>query len=326
MRYLITGGAGFIASHLADSLVETGHEVVALDNLSTGRRVNVAHLEGRENFTFVQGSVLDELLVDELAHDADVIVHLAAAVGVELIVRRPLQTLITNIRGSEIVLAAAHRYGVKTLIASTSEIYGKNTSGPLSEDSDRILGSTTIARWGYSTSKAVDEILAYAYHRERDLPTVVIRLFNTVGPRQSGAYGMVLPRFVNRALSRQPLLVYGDGAQTRCFVHVGDVVRGILGLLDEPRAIGDVFNIGGTEEISIRALAERVVASTGSMSLIQSIPYTDVYDAGFEDMRRRVPDTAKIRSLIGWTPQFSLDEIIQDVTEGTRSDTPAIKL
>ena len=326
MRYLITGGAGFIASHLADALTARDDEVVALDNLSTGRRHNIGHLEELPNITFVQGSVLDELLVDELVQGADIVVHLAAAVGVELIVRRPLQSLITNIRGSETVLGAAHRFGRKTLIASTSEIYGKNSSGPLREDADRILGSPQVSRWGYSTSKAVDEILAYAYHRERGLPTIVVRFFNTTGPRQSGAYGMVLPRFVDRAVTGEPVQVYGDGQQTRCFLHVHDAVRGIVGLLEAPGAVGEVFNIGGPDEISMLDLADRVIRATDSSSRVELIPYEAAYEEGFEDMRRRVPDTSKINGLIGWEPRFDLDGIIEQVVEETRAQRIAVRI
>lgn len=319
MRYLITGGAGFIGSHLADALVAGGHEVVALDNLSTGRACNIAHLEGNPRFQFVHGSVLDELLVDELVRGVDTVVHLAAAVGVQLIVRQPLRSLTTNIRGSEIVLDAAHRYRAKALIASTSEVYGKNANGPLREGDDRVIGSPTVARWAYSTAKAVDEILAYAYHKERGLPTVVVRLFNTVGPRQTGAYGMVLPRFAQQAVRGEPLTVYGDGTQTRCFCHVEDVVRAILALLDDPRAEGDVFNVGTDEEVSIRELAERVIAAAGSTSEVRLVPYEDAYEEGFEDMRRRVPDTTKIRALTGWEPRYRLDEIIAAVVAEARA-------
>ena len=242
--YLITGGAGFIGSHVADALLARGDRVVALDNLATGRLSNLDAAGRSKNFRFVQGSVLDELMVDELAHECDVIIHLAAAVGVKLIVEQPLKSLTTNIRGAENVIEAAHRYRRKILVASTSEIYGKNSSDALAETSDRILGSPKVARWAYSTSKAVDEVLAYAYHKERGLPTIVVRLFNTVGPRQSPAYGMVIPRLVHQALANEPVTVFGDGKQTRCFGHVADIVDGMLRLLDHPDAIGDVFNIG----------------------------------------------------------------------------------
>ena len=318
MRYLITGGAGFIGSHLADALLARGDEVVALDNLSTGRLENIAHLRGEPRFTFVQGSVLDELIMDELVEKCDVVVHLAAAVGVDLIIREPLRSIITNVRGGEIALAAAHRFRKKILIASTSEIYGKNGSGPLGEDADRVLGTPTVARWAYSTSKAVDEILAFAYNKERGLPTVVVRLFNTVGPRQSGAYGMVLPRFAQQAVAAESVLVYGDGLQTRCFCHVRDTVRAIVGLLDDPRAEGEVFNIGGRDEISMQELAHRVIEAAGSPSEVSLVPYEEAYEPGFEDMRRRVPDTTRIRNLIGWEPRHDLVHIIDEVIEEAR--------
>jgi nucleoside-diphosphate-sugar epimerase len=268
---------------------------------------------------FVPGSVLDPLLVDELVASVDVVVHLAAAVGVRLIVEEPLKSFITNIKGSENILEASHRYRRKVLLASTSEIYGKNTRAPYSEDDDRVLGSPKVSRWAYSTAKAVDEILAYAYYRERGLPTIVVRLFNTVGPRQSGAYGMVVPRFVEQALAGEPVTVYGDGNQSRCFCHVEDVVRAFIGLLDEPRAAGDVFNIGATEEISMVDLARRVISRTDSNSPIKRVPYGEAYDEGFEDMRRRVPNISKIQQLLGWTPTHTLDEIIDDVVTDQRT-------
>jgi UDP-glucose 4-epimerase len=308
--YLITGGAGFIGSHLADALLARGDRVVALDNLSTGRLSNLDRAGTNPNFRFVQGSVLDELMVDELVHECDVVVHLAAAVGVKLIVERPLRSLTTNIRGSEIVMEATHRYRRKILVTSTSEIYGKNTS-VLSETSDRILGSPAVARWAYSTSKAVDEILAYAYHKERGLSTVVVRLFNTVGPRQSAAYGMVIPRLVRQAVAGKPLTVYGDGKQTRCFCHVADVVNALLLLLDNPAASGEVFNVGSTEEISIIDLARRIAELTGNRSTAELIPYDRAYEAGFEDMLRRVPNTTKLSKLTGWKVQHGLDEILR---------------
>lgn len=322
--YLITGGAGFIGGHLAEPLLERGDRVVALDDLSTGRLSNLDHLGGHANFRFVQGSVLDELMVDELAHTSDVIVHLAAAVGVQLIVDQPLRSFTTNIRGTEIVLDAAHRYRRKVLVASTSEIYGKNGHGPLRETDDRLIGSPSVARWGYSTAKAVDEVLAFAYHRERALPALIARLFNTVGPRQSPAYGMVIPRFVRQALQGEPLTVHGDGKQTRCFGHVSDVVDALVRLLDNECAVGDVFNVGnGGEEISILELAERVVELTGFDSEIELVPYEDAYESGFEDMRRRVPDTTKLERLTGWSPKRSLDEILEEVIEEARNELNA---
>ncbi len=313
MRYLITGGAGFIGSHLADALLARGDEVSVVDNLSTGELSNLGDHRAR-GIRFVQGSVLDPLLVDELIEEVDCVFHLAAAVGVRLIVEKPLRSFITNIKGSENVLEAAHRWHRKVLIASTSEIYGKNAEGPFKEDDDRVLGSTQVFRWGYSTSKAVDEILGFAYHRERGVPVVAARLFNTVGPRQTGAYGMVVPRLVQQALANKPLTVFGDGQQSRCFCHVRDVVRGLIDLMDEPQAEGDVFNIGSTEEVTILELAERILQATGSSSRIDKIPYEEAYEKGFEDMRRRVPDTTKIESLIGWQPTRTLDQIIQEVS------------
>lgn len=316
MRYLVTGGAGFIGSHLSEALVARGNQVTILDNFSTGSQDNLSDLSTK--IELVHGSVLDPLLTDELVSEADVVVHLAAAVGVKLIVEKPLRSFVTNIRGSETILEAAHRYRKKVLLASTSEIYGKNTKVPFSEDDDRLLGSNKVARWGYSTSKAVDEILAFAYHRERGLPTVVVRLFNTVGSRQTAAYGMVLPRFVEQALDGNELTIYGDGKQTRCFCHVLDVVEALLRVLDDPRAEGDVFNVGSVEEISIKELAERVIAVTGSKSTTRLVPYDEAYDSGFEDMLRRVPDITKVRELTGWEPKRNLDEIIAEVVEDTR--------
>jgi UDP-glucose 4-epimerase len=310
--YLVTGGAGFIGSHLADALLARGDHVVALDNLSTGHLSNLDAAGGHPNFRFVQASVLDEMAVDEVTHQCDVVVHLAAAVGVKLIVEEPLKSLTTNIRGSEIVIEAAHRYRRKVMVASTSEIYGKNSSDMLHETSDRILGSPTVARWAYSTAKAVDEVLCYAYNKERDLPTIVARLFNTVGPRQSAAYGMVIPRFVQQALADDPITVFGDGTQTRCFGHVTDIVDGLLRLLDHPDAIGEVFNVGSPGEISMLDLGKKIIDMTGSSSSIEMIPYDQAYEVGFEDMQRRVPDTTKLRSLTGWAPSRTLDDILRD--------------
>jgi UDP-glucose 4-epimerase len=310
--YLVTGGSGFIGSHLVDALLARGDKVVVLDNLSTGRLANLDRGGGHPDFRFVQGSVLDELVVDELVNECDVVVHLAAAVGVKLIVEQPLRSVTTNIRGAEVVIGAAHRYRRKILVASTSEIYGKNGSGPLSETSDRILGDPSIARWAYSTSKAVDEILAAAYHRERGLPTVVVRLFNTVGPRQSPAYGMVIPRLIRQALAGEPLTVFGDGRQSRCFCHVEDVVRALLMLLDHPLAVGQVYNVGSTEEVTIAELAERVVAATRSTSGIEYVPYSEAYGIGFEDMQRRLPDVDKLRQLTGWSAQHDLGHILEE--------------
>ena len=296
---------------MVDALVGRGQETIVLDNFSTGRFENVT--EASAAVRVVHGSVLDSLLVDELVEECDVIVHLAAAVGVELIMNRSLHSLITNIRGAETILEAAHRYGRKVLMASSSEIYGKGNGGPFKEDDDRILGSPKVSRWAYSTSKAVDEILSFAYQREKGLPTIVVRLFNTTGPRQTGSYGMVLPRFVEQALAGEDLRVFGDGLQTRCFCHVLDVVRALCLLLDEPAAEGDVFNVGSTEEVTILELAQRVIEVTGSPSGIELIPYEDAYEDGFEDMRRRHPDIGKVRALTGWVPERSLHTTITDV-------------
>lgn len=313
MRALITGGAGFIGSHLADHLIANGHQVIALDNLSTGRHANIEHLIDRPDFEFVLGSILNADLVDDVVSRADVVFHLAAAVGVDLIVRRPLESLRTNIVGSEIVMEKAHKYGTTLLVTSTSEIYGKNTSDLLSEDDDRILGSPLKSRWSYSSAKAIEEILAYTYHREKGLNTVIVRLFNTVGPRQVGHYGMVIPRFVNQALRGEDITVFGDGQQSRCFLHVADAVPGLVDLVATPDAFGQVFNVGGTEEISIADLAQRVITAAGSTSTVRLVPYDEAYEAGFEDMRRRMPNTAKINAAIGWAPRRTLDDIIGDV-------------
>lgn len=315
VRYLITGGSGFIGSHLADALLARGDEVLVLDDLSTGRLDNLAGALASDRCTFVQGSVLDELAVDKAVSQCDVVVHLAAAVGVKLIVEQRLSSLVTNIRGSENVIEAAHRYRRKILLASTSEIYGKNPASPLAETSDSVLGSPTVARWAYSTAKAVDEILAYAYHEERGLPTVVVRLFNTVGPRQSPAYGMVIPRLVRQALAGAPLTVYGDGTQTRCFCHVADVVRALVALLDRDEAIGEVFNVGATEEVSMAELAGRIIAACESPSAVELVPYEQAYERGFEDMARRVPDTAKLHALCDWVPQRTLADILREMID-----------
>jgi UDP-glucose 4-epimerase len=311
--YLVTGGAGFIGSHLVDALLARGDRVVAVDNLSTGCLANIATAGGEPAFSFVHGSVIDELLVDELVRDCDTVVHLAAAVGVKLVMEHPLRSFTTNIRGTAVVMEAAHRYRRPVLLASTSEIYGKNGAGPLSETHDRVLGSPSVTRWAYSTAKAVDEVLAYAYHRERGLPTTVVRLFNTVGPRQSPAYGMVLPRFVRQALAGEPLTVYGDGRQTRCFGHVSDSVAAMLGLLGRDEAVGDVFNVGSQEEITILELAQKVISRTGSSSTIRLVPYGEAYGTGFEDMQRRVPDTAKLRRLLDWAPTRTLNETLDEM-------------
>ncbi|HEX6230671.1 MAG TPA: NAD-dependent epimerase/dehydratase family protein [Actinomycetota bacterium] len=322
-RYLVTGGAGFIGSHLADRLLARGDEVLALDDLSTGRSRNIAHLKETRGFRFRHGSILDAPLVDGLVEETDVIVHLAAAVGVKLIVERPLESLVTNIRGTETVLSAAAENDRKVLVTSTSEIYGKNT-GLLSEDADRIIGSPLKARWSYSTAKAVDEILANAYWRDRATPTIIVRMFNSVGPRQTGQYGMVVPRFVRQALAGEDVTVYGDGGQRRCFCHVLDTVEALVGLLDHPNAVGGVFNVGAANEVTINGLAELVIEMSGSSSRIVRIPYDEAYEEGFEDMQRRVPDTTRIYDLIGWEAKRSLEDIIRDVLAHERASLPVV--
>ena len=319
MKALITGGAGFIGSHLADRLLEADHRVVVLDDLSTGRYENVEHLLGRPDFEFVLGSILNADLVDDLASRCDAIFHLAAAVGVQLIVEKPLESLATNVRGSEIVFEKAHKYGTKVLVTSTSEIYGKNTSDRLQEEDDRILGSPLKSRWSYSEAKAIDEILAFTYWKQKGLKTVIVRLFNTVGPRQTGHYGMVIPRFVSQALRGEPLTVYGDGSQTRCFCYVGDVVGTLVELIEHPEAYGKVFNLGGQEEISIGDLALRVIDVVDSTSKIRNVPYEEAYEEGFEDMQRRVPDISRIHNLLGFEPSVKLDDILRKVVEDQRS-------
>ena len=326
-KYLITGGAGFIGSHLSESLLGRGDHVVALDNLSTGRLANLDLIGNHPSFRFVQGSILDELVVDEAVHECDVIVHLAAAVGVKLIVEQALRSFTTNIRGSEVVLGSAHRYRRRILVASTSEVYGKNNAGPLHETMDRVLGPTSIERWSYSTAKAVDEILAFLYHRERGLPAVVARFFNTVGPRQSPAYGMVIPRLVRQALAGEPMTVYGDGQQSRTFCHVSDTVRAIEHLLDEPAAAGEPFNVGGDREVTMLQLAELIHQRSGSSSEIRLIPYEQAFpQGGFEDMRRRVPDTTKVRDLTGWEATRGLEDILDDVMAESEAEQASTKI
>lgn len=318
LRYLMTGGAGFIGSHLADALVARGDSVILLDDLSTGSLENVEHLLGEErpdSVELITGSVLDSPLMRRLTREADAVVHLAATVGVQLVVKKPLEALLNNVRGTEIVLDAAARTGCKVLLTSTSEIYGKNAAGALTEDSDRVLGSPFKARWAYSTSKAVDEIFAHGYWRERGLPTIVARLFNCAGPRQTGEYGMVIPRFVRQALAGEDLTVFGDGTQSRCFCHVADTVDALIGLLDAAGAVGGVFNVGSQNEITIRALADLVIQLSGSSSGVRLVSYDDAYEPGFEDMERRLPDINKIHRLTRWTPSRSLQDIVRDVIE-----------
>lgn len=313
--YLITGGAGFIGSHLSDLLLAQGHRVLSVDNLSTGRLENIAHLQGHPHYQFVRADVLEAVVLDRLASNADIIIHLAAAVGVNLIVDHPVHTIETNIMGTEAVLKAALRYSCRVLIASTSEVYGKGSRIPFGETDDVLLGSTGKSRWAYAASKMVDEFLGLAYHREYGLEVIPFRLFNTVGPRQTGRYGMVIPRFVGQALKDQPITVYGDGTQSRCFCDVRDVVQALAALSLKEEAIGKLYNIGNTEEISMNELAERVRDLAESNSTITLTPYTEAYGPGFEDMKRRVPDISRINKLIGWKPTRSLDEILLAVIE-----------
>lgn len=321
MKILITGGAGFIGSHLAERLLsDNSNQVIILDNLSTGRLKNIAHLESNPNFELVIDTILAENLLDKLVEKCDVIFHLAAAVGVELIVKKPLESLTTNIKGSEMVLEMAHRYHKKVLITSTSEIYGKNVNGPLKEDDDRILGSPLKTRWSYSTAKAVDEMLAYVYWKQKKVPSIIVRLFNTVGPRQTGAYGMVMPRFISQALKNESITVYGTGKQSRCFLHVKDAVCALIKLVEEPKAVGEVFNLGSQEEVTIEQLAKKVIEITKSGSRIEYIPYERAYEEGFEDMQRRVPDITKINKLIGFKPTYTLSEIIKDIMQHMKAE------
>jgi len=318
MRYLVTGGAGFIGSHVSDALINRGDSVTVLDNLSTGNLKNINHLIDHQAFELVRGSILDEDLVNEVVSGVDHVLHFAAAVGVFTIVDKPLESLITNLRGTENILKSAHLHNKEVLIASTSEIYGKNASGALHEESDRIIGSPLKSRWSYSEAKAVDESMAYFYSQEKDLPIRIVRFFNTVGPRQVGQYGMVLPRFVSAALKNEPLTVYGTGSQSRCFCHVDDAVAGVLQVIDSNAALGEVFNIGNDEEITIENLACEVVRLTESTSKIEKVLYDKVYPSGFEDMHRRVPNVAKIRQVTGWEPKLSLEAMIIDIADYLR--------
>ena len=322
MHVLITGGAGFIGSHLAERLLDDGHAVAVLDDLSTGSITNIEHLKTRARFAYTIDSITNEPVTAEHVDRADVVFHLAAAVGVKLIVEAPVRTIETNVHGTEVVLRHASKKRKLVIIASTSEVYGKRTVVPFSEDSDLILGSPQQHRWAYACSKAIDEFLAIAYWKEQRQPVVIARLFNTVGPRQTGRYGMVIPNFVQQALAGRPMTVFGDGTQTRSFADVSDVVRALVGLAGEPRAVGQVFNIGNNEEVSIRRLAERVKASTGSQSEIVMVPYDQAYEAGFEDMPRRVPDLRKIGALTGWAPQIGLTEILNRVVSHARAELP----
>ena len=311
MKYLITGGAGFIGSHLAEKLIARGDQVVVFDNLSTGSANNLSGI--KDKIKFEDGDILDKAVIDKLVAESDYVVHLAAALGVFNIVNKPLESLKTNLQGSEIVLEACDKYRKPVLVASTSEIYGKNDKVPLNEEDDRIIGHPLKSRWSYSEAKAVDESLAYFYYLESKLPIRIVRFFNTVGPRQVGHYGMVVPRFVTAALKNEPLSVYGSGDQIRCFCHVTDAVRGLLLVMDSDKAIGQVFNVGNNQQISIMELAKKVIEITGSKSNIQKIAYEKAYPEGFEDMQRRVPDISKIKQVLGWSPEINLDQIIKDI-------------
>jgi UDP-glucose 4-epimerase len=315
---LITGGAGFIGSHLAESLLARGDRVSIIDDLSTGSIANVRHLKENPRFSYTLDSVTNEQVLAELVDDCDTVVHLAAAVGVQLIVQNPVRTIETNVNGTEVVLRRAAKKGKRVVLASTSEVYGKSTNIPFREEDDLVLGPSAISRWSYACSKLLDEFLALAYHKERDLPVTVLRLFNTVGPRQTGRYGMVIPRFVRAALRGEPLHVYGDGQQTRCFTYVGDAVRAMQLLMDHPNAVGEVFNVGNPEEVSIESVARRVIDLADSDSEIRFVPYDQAYEAGFEDMRRRVPSIEKLSRLTGYRPTLNLDAILQTVLDYER--------
>jgi len=313
LRVLITGGAGFIGSHLADAYLQRGDEVTVIDDLSTGTIENISHLKNNPRFHYTIDSVHNQPVTAELVDQCDVVFHLAAAVGVKLIVESPVRTIETNVRGTEVVLALANKKQKRVLIASTSEVYGLSSDVPFREDGNLVMGATTKGRWSYACSKAIDEFLALAYWREKKLPTTVVRLFNTVGPRQTGRYGMVIPTFVKQALAGRPLTVYGNGKQTRCFGYVGDVVGALIKLMDTNESVGEVFNIGSGEEISIHDLAKRVKELTKSNSEIVFVPYDEAYEEGFEDMPRRVPDTTKINKLVGFEPKMKLDGILESV-------------
>jgi UDP-glucose 4-epimerase len=323
MHALITGGAGFIGSHLAERLLESGHSVTAIDNLTTGSLDNIRHLLEHPEFELVTESVLNEGLMEYLIRRSDQVYHLAAAVGVRWIIDHPLLSIRTNIRATEIVLEHASRYERPVLIASTSEVYGKNDGGALREDSDSIIGSTQITRWLYANSKATDEFLALAYHRERGLPVVIVRFFNTIGPRQTGQYGMVVPRFVQQALRGEALTVYGDGQQSRCFTDVRDAITAVLRLMETPGAVGQTFNIGNSREVTIEQLAHTVIGMTGSTAAIRHVPYEQVYERGFEDMRRRVPDVSKLLATTGFAPGISLEQALERIIAHFRAPQAA---
>jgi UDP-glucose 4-epimerase len=311
MRVLITGGAGFIGSHLADHYIAAGHEVMILDNFSTGSKTNIAHLEGK--VTTVDGDIRNIELVESLTKDADLVLHMAAALGVNTILESPLESMSINITGSEVVLNAAAKFNKRIIIASTSEIYGKNPKQPLSENDDRVVGAPQKIRWTYSDAKAIEEAMAFALNHEKKLPVTTVRLFNTVGPRQTGRYGMVVPRFVHAALNNEPINIYGDGTQSRVFCHVADAVQAIATMAATDSTVGDVYNVGGTGEVTIKQLAEQVLAVTASQSAITYTPYSEAYPAGFEDIQRRVPDITKVKAAINWAPTKDLNQIISDI-------------
>lgn len=313
MKYLVTGGSGFVGSHLCERLLAEGNQVLVLDNLSTGRYGNIAHLEGKPGFELRVGSVNDYAFVEEAVRECQAVYHLASAVGVRLIVDQPVLTIESIVNGTDNVLRASSRYRRKVLITSTSEVYGKSDKLPFREDGDSVIGATTTRRWAYACAKALDEFLGLAHWHETRLPVVIVRLFNTVGPRQTGQYGMVIPRFVRQALKGEPITVYGDGTQSRCFGHVQDIIGGIVGLMNHDESAGQVFNIGNDQETSILELAQRVLDLTGSKSEIKIIPFSEAYPAGFEDMQRRIPDLSKIRKTIGYEPKRDLDQILKDV-------------
>lgn len=317
-KILVTGGAGFIGSHLCELLVHNGHNVVAIDNLSTGRLENIVHLLPMPSFQFVRETITNYQVLDRLTSEADIIIHLAAVVGVKLIVEDPVHTIATNIMGTEAVLTTANRYGCKVMLASTSEVYGKGFKVPFNEEDDCVMGPTSHSRWSYATSKAIDEFLGLAYYHQFGLPVVVMRFFNTVGPRQTGQYGMVVPRFVRQALANEPITIYGDGEQSRCFADVADIINAVVKLAEHPAAVGQVFNVGSTEEVTIRELAEKVITATGSHSKIVYVPYDEAYAPGFEDMRRRVPDLEKVHQLIGYEPHFTLEDTLKRVIDFER--------
>lgn len=320
MKILITGGAGFVGSHLADRLHGEGHEITVIDNLSTGRYSNVEHLEGKKNFRLIIDTVLNQTLMEELVRETDRVFHMASAVGVRLIMERPVQTIETIFRGTDVVLDFCSRYRKRVLIPSTSEVYGKGISVPFKEEDDLLTGSTDKHRWAYACAKTLDEFLALAHWKETRLPVVVVRLFNTVGPRQTGQYGMVVPRFVKAALKNEPLTVHGDGSQSRCFGHVSDIVEGLVKVLETPECFGQVINIGNSQETTIRELAEKAIGMTESQSQLQYIPYSEAYGEGFEDMQRRVPSLEKAHRLIGYQPTRTLEDIINDVADQFREE------